>query len=1131
MRWRRPGPAADNKPPHIPDAPSVAVADTGDVSATAGGSALSGYLGPAAGAAASVVSQTGKAVATGERSVAVTGAVTIGKLTVYEAAATQDSPSLDRQADLLSAAMRAQGQRAAIERRLIGPALLPVRWRRSKLPVAGPVSAATATHGGGIQFTPLPGLAPVTPADLRRGDRTALHAVYGGLASGRLVILGPGGAGKSSAAVLLLLDALHHREQLTAEDRRHVPVPVVVTPHGWNPKTISVRDWLAGKLTESPPFHGRRGLRHARSLLDAGRVAVFLDGLDEVNESLRAMMLQALSEQVTFRLVLLTRSVELVAAAESALLVGAAAVQLRPLTSPDVVSYLKRHLVDPPPAPWRAVADEITHRRTGPLGRALTNPLNVSLLRDVYPPGGPVDELLDKGRFSTAEDIEIHLLDHVLGAAYAPRLGFPPPRYSERTAQRTLGYLAHQLTLDQSRELGWWDFYRWVSRKSSTLLLNSAIAAVLLGLTAAAVAVPMVGREAGLMFAGWLALSFVVPGGSLHRVPVRFGSAWRRDRFTGRPLTPRLPEMVKEGVILATLLGLLCGGLVWWSKGKGTGLAAGGLTGGVVLLLWSFGTLLTLPNTGDTSWSDPPTTRWQDVQAALITGPLMGLATGALASSVLGLRDGAMMALLGVLFGSLMATEMWAALLSQLNLAIRLRTPVRMIRFLEDARNRHLLRAVGPAYQFRHLKFQDHLVGQYLIQHHVATAIGHPQQAARHRLLAVRGPSREPDVVARHLLCIGAMLDPAGVPAEVLGTAWRLMSSAAPPSPAVAAGTPVTTKGTQTAIRTLMRTGLISLSEDAPGLGGVNEGVQRAIRSSLSDTERTTLARSAADALLASWPEREDDPDQPEVWRANTIALSRRAGDALWRPELHGVLLRVGESLNDSGETAAAVDHYRALLDTAHRILGSDDPQTLRIREHLEEQRGRAGDADAAAAGFAELLADSLRISGPDHPVTLATRHHLARWQGNAGNPAEAAATYAELLPDSLRILGPDHPDTLTTRHNLAGWRGEAGDTTGAATAFEELLADWIRVLGPDHPTTLMAGNTLAHWRCEAGDTAGAATATAELLPDLLRVLGPDHPETLIARARLAEWQGAAEDAAGAATAYTEGRSSSEGKP
>jgi hypothetical protein len=42
-------------------------------------------------------------------------------------------------------------------------------------------------------------------------------------------------------------------------------------------------------------------------------------------------------------------------------------------------------------------------------------------------------------------------------------------------------------------------------------------------------------------------------------------------------------------------------------------------------------------------------------------------------------------------------------------LAVGWRTPVRLMRFLDDAHHRNVLRAVGPSYQFRHARLQDRL--------------------------------------------------------------------------------------------------------------------------------------------------------------------------------------------------------------------------------------------------------------------------------------------------------------------------------------------------------------------------------------------------------------------------------------
>jgi len=44
-------------------------------------------------------------------------------------------------------------------------------------------------------------------------------------------------------------------------------------------------------------------------------------------------------------------------------------------------------------------------------------------------------------------------------------------------------------------------------------------------------------------------------------------------------------------------------------------------------------------------------------------------------------------------------------------LAMRWHTPLRLVKFLDDAHKRNVLRTVGPVYQFRHARLQDRLAG------------------------------------------------------------------------------------------------------------------------------------------------------------------------------------------------------------------------------------------------------------------------------------------------------------------------------------------------------------------------------------------------------------------------------------
>ena len=334
--------------------------------------------------------------------------------------------------------------------------------RRPAAPFAGPVAAAVAS----TRFAPLPGLAAAGEQRLQAGQVSELHEVYGGLGSGRLVIAGGPGSGKSGAAVLLILAALRYRRSVPEKVRPEVPVPVMFTLHGWDPSTQRARDWLAERLWQTYPlFAGKQGAGAARGMLDEGRIAVILDGLDEIPEDLRPAVLRALSQQATFRLVLLTRSAEMADAAARAMLQGAAAIELQDIDPGTAADYLTRTQLDPPPHGWHELTSRLRQEPGSPLAQALNNPLMLTLVRDTYRAGDDVGELLGlrdaAGHPASSEDIADHLLDRVLPAAYTQQPGEPPPRYDLPTAERALRCIATRMNKDGTRDLQWWHVPAW----------------------------------------------------------------------------------------------------------------------------------------------------------------------------------------------------------------------------------------------------------------------------------------------------------------------------------------------------------------------------------------------------------------------------------------------------------------------------------------------------------------------------------------------------------------------------------------------------------------------------------------------------------------------------------------------
>ncbi|HEY5355975.1 MAG TPA: hypothetical protein VIK57_26340 [Streptosporangiaceae bacterium] len=639
------------------------------------------------------------------------------------AAQDRGGEDLDHVADLLAQAARRQWDLAAGERGLAGADPISVTWGRPTLPLAGPAAAAA----GSQRFDPLPGLPPVGEAALAAGEIADLHAVYGGLRSGRLVIAGPPGSGKSGAAVLLILAALRYREQLPVADWPKVPVPVLFTAQDWDPRRQPVRDWLTARLQETYPlFTGSTGAANAAALIAAGKIAVILDGLDEITKELQPTALQALSQQASFRVVVLSRTAEMASAAtHQGILRGAAAIELRPVESAEAARYLERVQLDPPPQGWHDLTERIQSRPSSPLGRALDSPLTLTLVRDTYQAGDDVRELLN---FSdtlqspsvdqAAGDITEHLLDRVLPAAYAHRLGQPAPRYDLQTAHDALIKIAVRMNEDGTRDLQWWRIPDWVPRTQRLLL-----AGLVFGLGAGLVFGLMVGLGRGpglglvIALGVGLGLASATAGMGGADTPSRIGRL--RMRVTLEELVPGLGGGLLMGLGLGLLIGLrfgLVAGLVF-------GLVLGLV--GVLVVVVVLGLAEGLADPDSTRSSSPFLSRRDDRKFGLVAGSVAGSVAGLVIGLVIGLVgglvfglgaglgaglvDGLVIALgIGLMVG-LMYSRVWSSAVAAILLARQWHTPLHLMRFLEDARERNILRTVGPVYQFRHASLQDRL--------------------------------------------------------------------------------------------------------------------------------------------------------------------------------------------------------------------------------------------------------------------------------------------------------------------------------------------------------------------------------------------------------------------------------------
>jgi len=380
-------------------------------------------------------------------------------------------------------------------------------------------------------------------------------------------------------------------------------------------------------------------------------------------------------------------------------------------------------------------------------------------------------------------------------------------------------------------------------------------------------------------------------------------------------------------------------------------------------------------------------------------------------------------------------------------------------------------------------------------------------------------------------LALTAVLGPHGIPGAVLTSPAACGFLAGRPSSATGADQNLA----RTAITNLARVGLVGIdAANAVRTVRMHRCVQAAVRAYLPPADTDPVLVAAADALVQTWPEpgsgRGDGPEMDQALRDCVVSLRAGQGgqgaqpggeaeraqadqagpdaapahDALWRPEGHPLLFRLGRSLEDSGLDDAAMRYWQSMVAATSRRLGPAHADSLTARERLGvayESAGRFGDAIAMFAG---AVGDRERSDGPEHPDTIAARGRLAHAYAGAGLPAEAVALYEQMVADSTRQLGLGHPVTLAARSGLAQAYQEGGRTRESLTAYQMLSVDTERLLGPRHPTALAARDSLAGAFLANGQAKEAVDRYKTLLADYEAMNGRDHPDTISARASLA---------------------------
>ncbi len=635
-------------------------------------------------------------------------------------------------ADELAIAVGAQWEAEAQVRRLNDPYPLPVSWAAAdaSLTDSWPSLVRLASTGVGWPVAPPAGTWASAPDDLA-GEGGELAAVLTRVPTGRLVVLGEPGSGKTVLMIRLVLDLLARR---TGGE----PVPFLASIAAWNPMEQDLRGWLGAQLLMDHPALANPGptggteSSQAASLLEARLILPILDGLDEIPEEIRRPAISRINDALRAgeQVVVTCRTQQYGDAVRPPDGIGVtlrafAAVELHRLDAAAVRNYLLEDASGPTAeARWDPVLAVLGAEV--PVGQALRTPLMVGLARVIYNPrpgelSGSLPEpreLLDRADRAA---VEARLLDAFIPAAYRHDRD---SRWNARDAEGWLVVLSRQLQdAIGSPDLAWWQLPRAVPG-------FMAAAGIVLG-----VALGTVGWVAGWVLGGYGIgrgiVSRIVTGILLAAAGVAVGVAAVKLRDSPGPVRGIRWQLPGPGDLLVGLAVIaFCGGFgvldfsgVVPGTGPKSGLVAGLVDGSILgavlgIFLWAFqqrGNPLDL-----SSALSPRGALAGDRKTGMALGAMAGAGVAAVITALAEVaRKGGPGIGYGIAAGVMLgiacsfAVARWPSYgIARIWLALHHQLPWSLGDFLADAHRRGVLRQAGAVYQFRHIELQHRLASR-----------------------------------------------------------------------------------------------------------------------------------------------------------------------------------------------------------------------------------------------------------------------------------------------------------------------------------------------------------------------------------------------------------------------------------
>jgi tetratricopeptide (TPR) repeat protein len=278
---------------------------------------------------------------------------------------------------------------------------------------------------------------------------------------------------------------------------------------------------------------------------------------------------------------------------------------------------------------------------------------------------------------------------------------------------------------------------------------------------------------------------------------------------------------------------------------------------------------------------------------------------------------------------------------------------------------------------------------------------------------------------------------------------------------------------------------------------------QAAVAQAVSDFLQNDLLAQAR-AATQGGPGAKPDPDL-KVRTALDRAAAKIAGKFDRQPEMEAAIRdTIGQTYMDLGLYPEARKQLARALELQRRVLGADNPKTLRTISRLGRTARLQGRSAQAEALYSQSLEIQRRVLGSEHPDTLSSMSGLAGVYSEQGKYVQAEALDSKILESRRRLLGTEHPNTLASMSNLANDYYREGKYGQAEALVSRTLEIQRRVMGPEHPDTLSSMNTMTIVYYSQSKYAQAEALGSQTLEIRRPMLGPEHQDTLISMNNLA---------------------------